>query len=202
MSTVAERRGSGKQTSIFLRMLMRAAVLRRGRATSALLAVIVAAAAATAMLNLYVDVQAKLRKEFRNYGANVVVVGKDGAELPADALNRIESVLGGRGLAVPFAYVVARTPDEQSVVVAGTDFDKVRKLDSWWSVSNWPQGPVDALVGTRAAAVVSAQGKPFELSFQEHTIHLNSAGSLSTGAAEDSRVYISLADFESWTGIQ
>jgi putative ABC transport system permease protein len=198
----AERRANGKQTSMFLRMLMRAAVMRRGRAASALLAMIVAAAAATAMLNLYVDVQAKLRKEFRNYGANVVVVGKDGAELPADALNRIESVLGGRGLAVPFAYVVARTPDEQSVVVAGTDFDKVRKLDSWWSVSNWPQGPVDALVGTRAAAVVSAQGKPFELSFQEHTIHLNSAGSLSTGAAEDSRVYISLADFESWTGIR
>jgi putative ABC transport system permease protein len=198
----AERRANGKQTSMFLRMLTRAAVLRRGRATSALLAVIVAAAAATAMLNLYVDVQAKLRKEFRNYGANVVVVGKDGAELPADALNRIESVLGGRGLAVPFAYVVARTPDGQSVVVAGTDFDKVRKLDSWWSVSNWPQGPVDALVGTRAAAVVSPQGKPFVLSFKGLTMCRRVAGTLSTGAAEDSRVYISLADFESWTGIR
>src|SRR5579862_2287916 len=120
---VSQRRAGAPHPSMFLRMLIRAAVLRRGRAASALLAMIVAAAAATAMLNLYVDVQAKLRKEFRNYGANVVVVGKDGAELPADALNRIESVLGGRGLAVPFAYVVARTPDEQSVVVAGTDFD-------------------------------------------------------------------------------
>ncbi|MBV8052304.1 MAG: ABC transporter permease [Acidobacteriaceae bacterium] len=202
MNPAAERRTGGKQTSMFLRMLMRAAVLRRGRAASALLAMIVAAAAATAMLNLYVDVQAKLRKEFRNYGANVVVVGKDGAALPADALAKVESVLGGRGLAVPFAYVVARTAEGQSVVVAGTDFDKIRKLDSWWSVSNWPQGPQDALVGTRAAAVVSAQGKRFDLSFQGHTIHLNPAGTLSTGAAEDSRVYISLPDFEAWTGIQ
>jgi len=202
MSTVAERRGSGKQTSIFLRMLLRAAVLRRGRAASALLAMIVAAAAATAMLNLYVDVQAKLRKEFRNYGANVVVVGRDGTELPADALNKVEAVISGRGLAVPFAYVVARTAEGQSVVVAGTDFDKVRKLDSWWSVSNWPQGPEDALVGTRAAGVVSAQGKRFDLSFQGRTIHLNPAGALSTGAAEDSRVYISLPEFENWTGIQ
>src|SRR5579862_5241434 len=183
MSTVAERRGSGKQTSIFLRMLLRAAVLRRGRAASALLAMIVAAAAATAMLNLYVDVQAKLRKEFRNYGANVVVVGKDGAALPEGALNKVESALGGRGLAVPFAYVVARTADGQSVVVAGTDFDKVRKLDSWWSVSSWPAGSQDALVGTRAATVVSAQGKPFDLSFQGRAIHLNAAGALSTGAA-------------------
>ena len=59
---------------MFLRMLIRAAVLRRGRAASALLAMIVASAVATAMLNLYTDVQAQLRKEFRNYGANIVVI--------------------------------------------------------------------------------------------------------------------------------
>ena len=57
---------------MFVRMLVRAAVLRRGRAASALFAMVVAAAVATAMLNLYVDVQAKLRREFRNYGANII----------------------------------------------------------------------------------------------------------------------------------
>ena len=61
-----------------MRMLVRAAVLRRGRATSALFAMVVAAAVATAMLNLYVDVQAKLRREFRNYGANIIARRKDG----------------------------------------------------------------------------------------------------------------------------
>lgn len=196
------RRVEAQHTSMFLRMLMRAAILRRGRAASALLAMIVAAAAATAMLNLYVDVQAKLRKEFRNYGANVVVVGKDGAALPDGSLETINAILGGRGLAVPFAYVVARTSDGQSVVVAGTDFEQVRKLDSWWVVSGWPQASRDALVGTRAAAAVSPQGKAFDLSFQGRTIHLNPAGTLSTGAAEDSRVYVSLTDFENWTGVQ
>ncbi|MGA8492936.1 MAG: FtsX-like permease family protein, partial [Terriglobales bacterium] len=165
-------------------------------------ALAVSAAMATAMLNLYVDVQAKLRKEFRNYGANLVVVGKDGQALPADALPKIESALRGHGLAVPFAYVVARTSDGQSVVVAGTDLDQVRKLDSWWSVTAWPNSSQDALLGTRAAAVVSPQGKPFDLSFQERTIHLNAAGTLRTGASEDSRIYLSLNDFEKWTGVQ
>jgi len=199
---VATRRADGRHTSMFLRLLMRAAILRRGRAASALLAMIVAAAAATAMLNLYVDVQAKLRKEFRNYGANVVIVGKNGEALPKGALEVVNAALDGRGLAVPFAYVVARTVDGQSVVVSGTDFAQVRRLDSWWSVSNWPQAPQDALVGTRAMAVVSAQGKPFDLSFQGHTVHLNPAGSLSTGAGEESRIFISLSDFESWTEVQ
>src|ERR1700691_4690162 len=107
---------------MFLRMLVRAALLRRGRAASALLAMIVAATVATAMLNLYVDVQDKLRTEFRNYGANVVIVPKDGQSLPGDVLIRVESTLGEKTLAVPFSYAVARTKDGQSVVVVGTDF--------------------------------------------------------------------------------
>src|SRR5437870_2019639 len=177
----AGRRAAAPHTSMFLRMLVRAAVLRRGRAASALLAMVVAAAVATAMLNLYVDVQAKLRKEFRNYGANVVVVAKDGQALSADALRTAESTLAGRGLAVPFAYVVARTSDGKSVVVSGTDFDQVPKLDRWWSVTAWPRAPQDALIGVRAAAVVSPQGKPFDLSFRGHGVHLNPAGTLQTG---------------------
>jgi putative ABC transport system permease protein len=197
-----ERRSGKPHTSMFLRMLMRAAVLRRGRAASALLAMVVAAAVATAMLNLYVDVQAKLRKEFRNYGANIVVVTKDGQALPSDAFDKVESALDGHGLAVPFAYVVARTSDGQSVVIGGTNLDQVRKLDSWWSVTAWPNKPQDALLGARAAAVVSPQAKPFDLSFQGHTIHLNPAGTLRTGASEDSRIYLALKDFEDWTGVQ
>src|SRR5664279_2201261 len=152
---VAGRRAHASHTSMFARMLLRAAVLRRRRAASALLAMIVAAAVATAMMNLYVDVQAKLRTEFRNYGANIVVLGKDGQALPADAIGKVESVLGAKGLAVAFSYAVARTHDGQSVVVVGTDFARARQLNHWWKVSHWPEAPSEALVGMRAAAVVS-----------------------------------------------
>src|SRR5207245_11444917 len=93
---------------MFWRMLFRAAILRRGRVASALLAMVVAAAVVTTMLNLFVDVQAKLRKEFRNYGATVVVVAKDGQTLPPNAVNKVSSTLAGRGLAVAFPYCVAR----------------------------------------------------------------------------------------------
>jgi len=199
---VAAARSQSPHSSMFLRMLVRAAVLRRGRAASALFAMVVAAAVATAMLNLYVDVQAKLRREFRNYGANIILVGKDGASLPADALSQVESTLAGRGVAAPFDLVVARTSDGQPVVVAGTDFDRVKQLDRWWSVTTWPSAPLQALVGVRAASVVSPKNQAFDLSFQGRTIHLVSAGTVQTGAAEDSRVYLSLPDFVSWTGVQ
>jgi putative ABC transport system permease protein len=163
---------------------------------------VVAAAVTTAMLNLYVDVQAKLRREFRNYGANIILVGRDGASLPADALTKTESVVAGHGVVAPFALVVARTIEGQAIVVAGADLERVRQLDRWWSVSKWPTAPKQALVGVRAASIVSPKNQPFELSFQGHTIQLTPAGTVQTGAAEDSRVYVPLADFVSWTGIQ
>ncbi len=199
---LAARRANVPHTSMFVRMLVRAAVLRRGRAASALLAMVVAAAVATAMLNLYVDVQAKLRREFRNYGANIIVAGKNGASLPADTFARVSSTLAGRGLAAPLALVVARTSDGQPVLVAGTDFDRVRQLDRWWSVSKWPSSPKEALIGVRTLSVVSPKNQPFDLSFQGRTIHLTPAGTLRTGAAEDSRIFLSLMDFVSWTGVQ
>ena len=199
---VAANRAHSPHTSMFVRMLVRAAVLRRGRAASALLAMVVAAAVGTAMLNLYVDVQAKLRREFRNYGANIVLVAKNGASLPADSLLRAESALAGHGVVAPFALVVARTSDGQPIVVVGADFDRVKQLDRWWSVSAWPSTPQQALVGVRAASAVLQNNQPFDLSFEGHTIHLTSAGIVQTGAAEDSRIYLSLADFVAWTGVQ
>jgi putative ABC transport system permease protein len=202
---------------MFARMLLRAAVLRRRRAASALLAMIVAAAVATAMMNLYVDVQAKLRTEFRSYGANVIIVGKDGQALPSDALPKIESVLGNKTLAVPFSYAVARTKDGPSVVVVGTDFARARQLNHWWNVSHWPAPQIlayladsptsspaissEALVGVRAAVVVTPNRQPFDLTFQGKTIHLTPAGLLQTGAGEDSRIYLDQSEFQNWTGV-
>jgi putative ABC transport system permease protein len=199
---VVASRAQAPHPSMFLRMLIRAAVLRRGRAASALLAMVVAAAVTTALINLYVDVQAKLHREFRNYGANIILVGRDDSSLPADALARVDSTLAGRGLAAPFGMIVARTSSGQPIVVAGTDFDQVRQLDHWWSVSNWPSSPQQALVGTRALSTVAPNNQPFDLTFQGRTLRVTPAGTVQTGAAEDSRIYISLADFTAWSGVQ
>ena len=212
---LAASRAHAPHTSMFVRMLVRAAVLRRGRAASALFAMVVAAAVATAMLNLYVDVQAKLQREFRNYGANIILVAKNGTSLPANALTQVDSALAGRGIAAPFGLVVARTSDGQPIVVAGTDFGRVKQLNRWWSVSAWPsesekpqfsqnQGEMGhpSLVGVRALPIVSPKGQPFDLTFQGKALHVAPSGTVQTGAAEDSRIYISLADFVAWAGVQ
>jgi putative ABC transport system permease protein len=103
--------------------------------------------------------------------------------------------------------VVARTKSGQPIVVAGTDFERARQLDRWWSVSNWPSAPRQVLVGVRAVSAVSpknmaSKDQSFDLSFQGRTLHVTPAGTVQTGAAEDSRIYLSLADFIAWTGVQ
>ena len=176
-------------------------MLRKGQAAAALAAIVVAATAATAMLNLYVDVQAKLRKEFRGFGANLVVQAKTGQSFSPESIASIQSIVSARGLAVPFAYAVARTKQDQPVVIAGVDFDLARKLNPWWSVTAWPSHSGQALVGARAARILSPEMTPFTLRYQAHEIQVTPAGTVRTGAGEDSRIYFSLSDFQQWTGL-
>ena len=187
--------------TMFFRVLARAAILRKRTALSALMATAVAAAAATAMLNLFSDVQGKLQREFRNFGANIVVEAPESNSFDDSAITQIRAVVNGHGLAVPFAYAVARTDRDQAIVVAGTDLDLARQLNPWWAVSAWPRGADEALLGVRTANVVSPDRKPFTLRFQGRKIQLSPAGTLSTGAGEDSRIYISLNDFRTLTGL-
>jgi len=185
---------------MFLRLMVRSALRDRSRSTLAMLAVVVAAAVSTALLTLYGDVEAKLHKEFRSYGANVVVTSSTG--LTGADLGRVDSALPADSKSAPFIYAIARTPELAPVVVAATDFDRAKRLDGWWSVSAWPSRPGEALLGKRAQRQLSPQGAPFELKFGEKTLHVTPVGTLATGSDEESRVYISIPDFQAWTGLQ
>jgi putative ABC transport system permease protein len=187
---------------MFVRVLWRAGVVRKESLLTALLAVAVAAAVGTATLNLYVDTQAKLEREFRGYGANLLIVARASGQLPEAALRQTDIVLAGKGIAVPFAYGVAKTLDGAPIVVAGVDFDRVRMLNKWWSVSGWPLTPDLALVGSRAAVVLTPHGEPFDLAFNGKVLRVKPAGTLTTGADEESRVYLPMAAFEKWTGLR
>jgi len=187
---------------MFFRMLARAAMLRKRSALAALAATAVAAAAATAMLNLFWDVQDKLLSEFRKFGANIVVDAADGGTISGDELMFIQRRVGDRGLSVPFSYAVAQTDRGQPVVVAGTDLNLVRQLNPWWAVTSWPKRPRQALIGTRAKEAIRAGSSVFTIYHGGRPVQFSSAGELSTGLDEDSRIYVSLEDFYNWTGLE
>jgi putative ABC transport system permease protein len=189
----------------FTGMLRRSLVHRRARSFSALVALTVSAAVVTALLTLYADLNAKLHKEFRNFGANVVITvpassSEADTALPPGTLAAVQRAAGPEALVAPFAYAVATTDRGTSVVVAGTDFAAVRRLDSWWQLRQWPDAPNAALLGERAANFV-ADEHAVELTYAGKAVTLAGAGRLKTGGDEDSRIYIPLAAFTQWTGI-
>ncbi|HZU21317.1 MAG TPA: ABC transporter permease [Terriglobales bacterium] len=193
---------------MFFRVLVRATVLRRGRAAGALVAITVSAAVATALLSLYGDSQSRLRADFRGYGANVIVAAPEGNALGEAALAAINSESGADPafVAVPYSYVIARTSAGlrgTPVVVAGTDFARARALNTWWSAARWPAANSprpEALVGERAAAVVGGDGE-IDLWFGGKELAVTPVATLKTGGDEDSRIYIDLSALKTWTGV-
>ncbi len=192
-----------------LGMLRRSLVHRRARSLSALVAMTVSAAVATALLTLYADLDAKLHKEFRGFGANIVITAPANTPLRPNALETVKQAAGPDVLAAEFAYAVATTSQGAPVVVAGTDFAAVRRLDAWWQVDAWPAETgrsstastmPQALVGQRAANVIGDE-KAVSLTFAGHAITLPIAGHLKTGGDEDSRIYMPLAAFVAWTAV-
>ncbi len=186
----------------FTTMLRRSLIHRRGRSLSALIAMTVSAAVATALLTLYADLDAKLHKEFRSFGANIVVTAPTSKSLPEDALTRIKTAAGPDAIAAEFAYAVATTDRGTPVVVAGTDFEALRRLNASWQVDAWPSAADTnaALLGQRAANFI-ADEHAVNLTFANKPISLHGAGRLKTGGDEDSRIYIPMSAFHAWTNV-
>ena len=181
-------------------LLLRSLLHRRARGLSALIALSVSAAVATALLTLYADLDRKMHQEFRSFGANLTITATTaGQPLPPDTLARARAALPANTPISPIAYAVATTSRGTPIVVAGVDFPTLRTLNTWWQVSSWPNTPTDALAGIRAATTLSTP-KP-TLLYNNRPLTLHTAGTLRTGADEDSRLYIPLTTFTAWTGI-
>lgn len=210
-----------KHSVLSLPLLLRRSLWhRRSRTLAELAALTVSAAVATALLTLYGSIELKLHHQFRAFGANIVVTaqnatGKAGAPaaLPPNALLRARQATGEGSRVIPFAYAIAQMPDGSPIVVAGTNLKSAKNMNSWWQVdrstdahAEAPKGggnalsaPIQALTGARAAKALGSSH--FQLSYNGRPVEVETAETVRTGDAEDSRVYLPLAAFTAWTGV-
>src|SRR5690349_3365868 len=187
------------RTQLLLRLLLKAAWVRKDRAFTALVSVAVVATIATAALTIYTDLEGKLSREFRGFGANVVITKNSGALTPSE-LADVRTIVGRAGEIVPVGYAIAtETTSKSRIVVGGADVDKLRELNASWSFSNTGQG--NALVGARVDETIT-HGSDLQLSFGKTSAVIKPAGFFHSGSDDDSRVYIPLEDFVRLTGIQ
>jgi putative ABC transport system permease protein len=196
--------------SMFLRILWKLLGASRGRLAVALIALTSGAAVCSALLNVNLDAERKLTQEFRTLGANVVIApppgGNEAALADAAVLDRVAALhISQIVAAAPYLYVAASS-GTQPVILAGTWFDQVAKMNSWWKLEGgWVSSRDDhdhCLVGFTAARQLGlAPGSSVQLRSGDHDISLTVAGIVTTGGAEDNQVLTNLDSAQALAGL-
>jgi putative ABC transport system permease protein len=195
---------------MFLRILWKLLGASRGRLAVALIALTSGAAVCSALLNVNLDAERKLTQEFRTLGANVVIAppagGSEAALADAAVLDRIAALRVPQIVATaPYLYVAANS-GSQPVILAGTWFDQVAKMNSWWKLEGgWVSSRDDrdhCLVGFTAARQLGlAPGSAVQLRSGDRNISLTVAGIVTTGGAEDNQILTNLDSAQALAGL-
>lgn len=194
--------------SIYLKLISASVRRRKARAGVALLSMVISSAVLSGLVNVYYDIGQKMSREFRAYGANLVLAPRREAGsrlVPEDEVRRAAESLAGKGLVgyAPYLYGVVGTGRER-VVVVGTDLEGLRRVSPYWRVTGGRGGEGGAarealarvaLVGGKAAGRLRlAPGDPLTLVNEAagRSSELVVQGLIQAGDREDNQVFIPL----------
>jgi putative ABC transport system permease protein len=203
------------------RFLSRSLRLRAPTLLFALLAVTVGAGMAATMLNLNADVAAKMSRELRRFGPNLLLTP---APNRSPATLEEQAVRGAAGLTGSALLVAAGDVSDAGgeghaapAPVIGADFASLRRVNPSWRVEgSWPGAGSSCLVGAALAAraglapgsrarVLLATARPglaADPGQPAGALTLPVAGILSTGEAEDDQVFVPLAALQEAVGLR
>jgi putative ABC transport system permease protein len=199
---------------MFWRILWRLLSASRGRLALALAIVTSGAAVSAALLNLNFDANDKLTREFRSFGANVVISAPHASDATAliddGIVDEINAVHEPRIVAsAPYLYVAAQAGEADNrvpVIVAGTSFDQVKRINSWWNVNGQWSPHDDAtqcMVGATAARLLGLRpGSHLKLHYDGREAALTVSGVVTSGSSEDNQVFVATHVAQELAGLQ
>ncbi|MDR2504285.1 MAG: ABC transporter permease [Deltaproteobacteria bacterium] len=196
-----------KNTSFMIKMLCCSLVRRRSRMAAALLGIAIGAAVLLGMVTLCYDIPKQMSKEFRSYGANMVLVssGRESMNLD-DAAKAVRHFPEGALVGMtPFRYIPVRH-NMLPYTAVGTDFDAVKKTSPYWRVSGeWPAKENEALVGADIAEYARiSPGRTLAIDGRnskhaKFEANITITGIVKTGGVEDGFIFMRLPDMEAMT---
>lgn len=148
---------------MFLRMITASLLRRRSRMLVALLSIAIGATILSGLVTIYYDVPRQMGAQFRNYGANMILLPDEGETLTADAAQNALAAIAQDQLigAAPYRYVrLDMVKRQQSFMAAGTDFEQVQKTSPYFNVEGrYPQNEREVLVGKEIADTIGVKLK-------------------------------------------
>lgn len=126
-----------KRLRMYLVMVTNALLRRKLRMFIALLAVAIGATIISGMITVYKEVPEQMGREFRAYGANLLLLPANGkttmeeaAVAPVYDMLKDKEIIG----AAPFLYERLKI-NESPVLTGGTDFNEIRKVSPYWQIN-------------------------------------------------------------------
>jgi len=189
-----------KNYKMYFTMVFHALLRRRSRMLIALLAVAIGATIISGMVTVYYDAPQQMGREFRSYGANMLLVPSgDQQWLAQSDLQNVIGYLPADKLvgAAPFLYEKIKI-NEQPILTAGTDFDEVQKVSPYWQITGkWPvTGSKEILLGAELAErmkIVPGQSLILTTGAEQTETKAVVAGIVRTGGKEEQVAFMDLS---------
>jgi len=208
--------GKSSKQAFYLRMIFSSFARRRGRMLVALLAVVVGATVLSGLVTIYYDMPRQMGMEFRNYGANMILVPADATAggMTSDAIDDALACVGKDELVGVARYHYENcTINASPMVIAGADLQATRDTSPYWYVNGaWPERPHEVLVGLEMADFFSLEvGDTVTITYTlqssedgrealaESSIEFTVSGLLDTGGSEEQYFFVSNADMAELT---
>jgi putative ABC transport system permease protein len=189
---------------MFWRIVRRLFAAQRGRLLVILLALGASAALTAALLNLQVDARDRLTKEFRVFGANIIVAPRNtkssaGAVILDESIvNKVRQSLPPRASADSYLYLVASVSAANSAqpvnaVIAGKRTERIDQSALKSTIATPHDNTNLCLVGFKAAQQLNLQpGATLTLKNDKREEVCTSEIADSRGDAQDSQIVVNL----------
>ena len=195
--------------AMYWRMVTASLSRRRSRMVTALLAIAMGATVLSGLVTIYYDIPRQMGKEFRSYGANMLVMPADTEKKITEAqLEEIRESIPEEKLVgiAPYIYQNAKI-NEQPYIIAGTDMEGARSNGPYWLIhGSWPECSRDVLLGHEIAKAIGLSvGDKFTVNTpkgdgSETATDFTVSGTVTTGGEEESLIFMSLQDLHSIIG--
>jgi putative ABC transport system permease protein len=211
------------------RILGKSISKRKGRVAIAIIAVVMGASITGALVTTSMNIKEKVGLEFRQYGANILLVPKSesipvsigdvdyGAVteqryLEEEDLPKINDIYWAKNILgyAPYLYSVVSVED-QKTVLSGVWFDQIMKISPWWDINGaWIEDRNDtqsAIVGVKVAEILEVGiGDDLTLTYNdtvnETSCPVEIVGIVETGSSEDNQIFVSLGLAQNLTNLQ
>ncbi len=197
------------RTKMYWKMVVSSLARRKARMITALLAIAMGATILSGLGTIYYDIPRQMGKEFRSYGANLIIIPTDSEKrISEEQIKTIKSHIPADKLVglAPYIYENAKI-HQQPYMVAATDIDGARKNAPYWLIhGEWPQKSRDILIGREIADNIGLNiGDTFVLNTPKAdgkltATNFNVTGTVTTGGKEEELLFMSTEDIRSIVG--